>query len=379
MSKKIFTGILFLAVAASLLHSASAYAISWKYDLVAALKEAGDSGKPVMVDFYTEWCGWCKKLDADTYTNSNVQKLAEKFICVKVDADKAPETAARYGVSGYPTIIFLNSSGIPVEKIVGYKGPAPFAQTMSAVLGKTAAKPAGGFVVTDVPSAQQPKGKGAPKVPSVGSDFVYNGYVDVSGEDLTAQINYGGITYFVQKGDTLKEYKVVSVDKDRVVLDGKNGRVMMEFKKPVSKGDVSGVQDRKERVIAGEEIFIVGPATEDPAQVVALLIALGVNLVVIILAYVFFSLCLYFMALKTQTRHAWLAWIPVANIFLMCSIGKIRFWWLLLLLVPLVNIVIMFFMWYKIIKARGKPWWLLILLFVPLVNYVVMGYLAFSK
>jgi len=379
MSKKIFTGILFLAVAVSLLHNASAYAISWKHDLVAALKEAGDSGKPVMVDFYTEWCSWCKKLDADTYTNSNIQKLAEKFICVKVDADKAPETATKYGVSGYPTIIFLNSSGTPVERVIGYKGPAPFGQTMSAVLGKTAAKPAGGFVVTDGATAQPSKDKGKAKIPSVGSDFVYNGYVEVSGEDLTAQINYSGATYFVQKGDTLKEYKVVSVDKDKVVLDGKSGRVVMEFKKPVSKEKAVPPAMDKERAISGEKIIVAGTAIDDPGQVVALLIALGVNLVVIILAYLYFSLCLYFMALKTQTRHAWLAWVPVAGIFLMCSIGKIRFWWLLLLLVPLVNIVIMFFMWYKIIKARGKPWWLLILLFVPLVNYVVMGYLAFSK
>lgn len=378
MSKKIFTGILLLAVAACLLHSASAYAISWKYDLLAALKEARDSGKPVMVDFYTESCGWCKKLDADTYTDSSVQRLAEKFICVKVDADKAPETAARYDIPGYPTIIFLNSSGTPIERIVGYKGPASFAQTMSAVLAK-AVKPAGGFAVTNEPSAQPSKGKGIPKVPSVGSDFVYNGYVDVSGEDLTAQINYGGTTYFVQKGDTLKEYKVVSVDKDRVVLDGKSGRVVMEFKKPVRKEKAAPPARKEERVVAREEIIVADGGPDGSAQTLSLLIALVINLVIIILAYVYFSLCLYFMALKTQTRHAWLAWVPVANIFLMCTIGKIRFWWLLLLLVPLVNIVIMFFMWYKIIKARGKPWWLLILLFVPLVNYVVMGYLAFSK
>lgn len=230
MSKRIFTGFLFLAIAAYLLHSANVYAISWKYDLIAALKEARDSGKPIMVDFYTEWCGWCKKLDSDTYTNPNVQKLAEKFICVKVDADKPPNIASRYGVSGYPTVIFLNSSGTAVEKIVGYKAPAPFAQTMSAVLAKAGDKSAGGFVVT----GEAAKDKKI-KAPSVGSDFVYNGYVEVAGEGLTAQINYGGTTYFVQKGDTLKEYNVISVDKEKVVLECKSGRVVMEFKEPVRK------------------------------------------------------------------------------------------------------------------------------------------------
>lgn len=374
MSKKIFTGILFLAVAACLLHSASAYAISWKFDMVAALQEAKSSGKPVMVDFYTEWCGWCKKLDSDTYTNSNVQKLAEKFICVKVDAEKTPEIAARYGVSGYPTIVFLNSSGTPVERIVGYEGPASFGQAMSAVLAK-AGKPAGGFVVTDAPSTQPQKGKAKPtKAPSVGSDFVYNGYVEVNGQDLTAQINYGGVTYFVQKGDNLKEYKVVSVDKEKAVLNGKNGRVVMEFKKPVGKGEAA-----VKVIPIPEEVIVTKPGVAAPEQALAVLVALGVSLIFIVIVYVYFSLCLYLIARKTQTGHAWLAWIPVANIFLMCSIGKIRFWWLLLLLVPPVNIVIMFFMWYKIIRARGKPAWLTALLIVPLVNYVVMGYLAFSK
>ncbi len=355
-----------------LLRGANAYAISWKNDLSAALGEAKSSGKPVMVDFYTDWCGWCKKLDADTYADPNVKKLAEKFISVKVDADKSPDTAVKYGVSGYPTIIFLDSSGTLVGRIIGYKGPEPFAKTMSAVLAKTG-KPAGGFVVTD----EAAKDKKI-KMPSISSDFVYNGYVEVPNEGLTAQINYGGATYFVQEGDNLKEYKVVSVDKQRVILDGNSGRVVMEFKKPVRK-ERSAPAQKEEKRVAIEETIVTAPGVDEPAQILSLLIALGVNLIFIVLAYVYFSLCLYFIAKKTQTRHAWLAWVPLVNIFLMCSIGKIRFWWLLLLLVPLVNIVIMFFMWYKIIKARGKPGWLVLLLVVPLVNYIVMGYLAFSK
>ena len=82
-----------LAIAASLLlmftflSGAKAEAISWGSDLDSALNSAESSGEPVMADFYTDWCGWCKKLDEDTYSDSKVNDLAGSFVCVKINAD----------------------------------------------------------------------------------------------------------------------------------------------------------------------------------------------------------------------------------------------------------------------------------------------------
>ncbi len=114
--------------------SQAAQAISWEHDLTQALKEASGKGSPVMADFYTEWCGWCKKLDSDTYSDKSVNDLSGKFICVKVDADKSSELAGKYGVRGYPTIIFLNSKGDVVEKVVGYVDAEGLKKTMNKVL-----------------------------------------------------------------------------------------------------------------------------------------------------------------------------------------------------------------------------------------------------
>jgi len=95
-------------------------------------------------------------------------------------------------------------------------------------------------------------------------------------------------------------------------------------------------------------------------------------------AYVYVSLALQTIATKTSTPNGWLAWIPIANIFLMLSVAKKPMWWFLLFLIPLVNIVIAVMVWMAIAEARHKPNWWGILTIVPAVNLVVPGYLAWS-
>jgi hypothetical protein len=94
--------------------------------------------------------------------------------------------------------------------------------------------------------------------------------------------------------------------------------------------------------------------------------------------YVYMALCLQTIAKKTNTENAWLAWIPIVNIILMLNIAKKPLWWIILFLVPLVNLVIGIIVWMAIAEARGKPSWWGILLIVPVVNIIVPGYLAFS-
>jgi hypothetical protein len=95
-------------------------------------------------------------------------------------------------------------------------------------------------------------------------------------------------------------------------------------------------------------------------------------------AYVYMALALQTIATKTSTPNGWLAWIPIANIFLMLSVAKKPMWWFLLFLIPLVNIVIAVMVWMAVAEARHKPNWWGILTIVPGVNLVVPGYLAWS-
>ena len=93
-------------------------------------------------------------------------------------------------------------------------------------------------------------------------------------------------------------------------------------------------------------------------------------------AYVAYSL--QTIARKTNAENGWWAWIPIANIVLMLKIAQKPIWWVVLVLIPIVNIVIFVLVWMAIAEARGKARWLGILIIIPIGNLILPGYLAFS-
>ena len=110
--------------------------ITWVYTLADGLTLAQAAKKPLMVDFFAQWCGWCKKLDKDVYTDPAVAELSKEFVCVKVDTDKYGQDASKYGVQGLPTIVFLNPDGTVIDKIVGYNPAPEFTANMRKALKK---------------------------------------------------------------------------------------------------------------------------------------------------------------------------------------------------------------------------------------------------
>jgi hypothetical protein len=94
--------------------------------------------------------------------------------------------------------------------------------------------------------------------------------------------------------------------------------------------------------------------------------------------YVYISLALMTIADKTNTPNSWLAWIPIANLFLMLKVAGKPAWWFILFLIPLVNIVILIIVWMAVAEARHKPNWWGILMIVPVLGLIVPGYLAWA-
>ncbi|MFZ1080976.1 MAG: thioredoxin fold domain-containing protein [Candidatus Kryptoniota bacterium] len=110
------------------------------------VKQASAENKKILVDVYTDWCGWCKKMESDTYSDENIKEyLTEKYILVKLNAESdARETvhdgeatdaqlAHAFGVNGYPTTVFLGPDGTFITKATGYMKPAEFLQALKYV------------------------------------------------------------------------------------------------------------------------------------------------------------------------------------------------------------------------------------------------------
>lgn len=114
--------------------------VQWGSDFQAALDQAGREGKPVLVDFMADWCGWCKELDRTTYRDPEVVKLSEKFVTVKVNTDHHPALGAKYASQGLPTIVVLDSKGGEVRTQVGFSEAEPFAKFLRYSLDDLAAK-----------------------------------------------------------------------------------------------------------------------------------------------------------------------------------------------------------------------------------------------
>jgi len=123
------------------------------------------------------------------------------------------------------------------------------------------------------------------------------------------------------------------------------------------------------------------PTTGMPdAATAGILAGMGIMWFVMILVfYVYYGVCLMKMAKKVGLSDGWWAWIPILNVLLMLKIAGKPMWWILLYLIPLVNIVIAVIVWMGIAERLGKPSYWGILMIIPVISFFVPAYLAFSN
>ena len=87
-----------------------------------ALKKAEKENKLVFIDFYTVWCGPCKRLDREVFTQKDIGSFYNThFINVKIDAEKGEgiKLSKKYGAKTFPTLVFINPNGELIHKKVG--------------------------------------------------------------------------------------------------------------------------------------------------------------------------------------------------------------------------------------------------------------------
>lgn len=107
-------------------------ALKW-HSFSEGLKIAMAENKKVLIDVYTDWCEWCKKMDDEVYTDSKVVNyLSSKFVLIKLNAESEAkhtfegreysemELAYIFGVEGFPTTIFIREDMQPITAVPGY-------------------------------------------------------------------------------------------------------------------------------------------------------------------------------------------------------------------------------------------------------------------
>ena len=149
--RSIFTQICLLFLVFSGLN-VQAQDINWiSWEEAVELSKTDAQPKKIFVDVYTDWCGWCKKMDKNTFQNPDVSKyMQDNFYMVKMDAEgKDPieyqgktfkyvpsgrrgyhELAAALlqGKMSYPTVVFLDEELNMLSPVPGYQQVDPFMQ-----------------------------------------------------------------------------------------------------------------------------------------------------------------------------------------------------------------------------------------------------------
>jgi protein disulfide-isomerase len=141
--RKIFRLLLVASLVSGGIVASSEAAEGWKTDYSAALAQAAKENKMVLLDFTgSDWCGWCIKLQKDTFSKPEFKKFAEQsLVLVELDFPRGKtqsdelkrqneELAEKFGVQGFPTLVLLDPQGKEAARNVGYLqgGPEAFIQ-----------------------------------------------------------------------------------------------------------------------------------------------------------------------------------------------------------------------------------------------------------
>ena len=97
------------------------------------LRTAAANGRPVIVDFSAEWCGWCKKMEKEVFSRPDIaSRLAAEAVTVRIDVDSKStltykgakmtggQLATLMRVSGLPTLLVFSPKGDKLTDLVGF-------------------------------------------------------------------------------------------------------------------------------------------------------------------------------------------------------------------------------------------------------------------
>jgi len=114
MKKKTLLFLLLIAI------STNSKATNWITSYESAKKLAAATNKLIIVDFWATWCGPCKKMDSESWSDSGVKELMSNFIPLKIDIDFNRNLALKYDIRSIPDVFIMDANGEIIYHNIGY-------------------------------------------------------------------------------------------------------------------------------------------------------------------------------------------------------------------------------------------------------------------
>ncbi|HJU84563.1 MAG TPA: thioredoxin family protein [Holophagaceae bacterium] len=108
--------------------------VKWEHDLPSAMARAKAEHKPIFMDVWTEWCGWCIRLQRNTFPSAEAQAALRDVVPLSIKTQLRDGTPtenkaieSQFNVDGFPALFMLDENGKVLRTYPGYAEPADFA------------------------------------------------------------------------------------------------------------------------------------------------------------------------------------------------------------------------------------------------------------
>ncbi len=99
----------------------------------------------------------------------------------------------------------------------------------------------------------------------------------------------------------------------------------------------------------------------------------------VIALYLLYSYVMYKTAIRCGAENPWYQFVPILNLYgMVVEMAQLEWWYILLMFVPLVNVVVSFYVMWRIVENAGFPGWTVLLLLIPFVGFFMPFYWAFA-
>ncbi len=111
----------------------AAASVKWYVNFEQASVQARELNKPMILDFWADWCAPCLVMEKEVYPSTEFIQAAQPFIAVRIDFDRKPELSRKYNVPGLPTIVITDSYGSELFRYSGVLNAKAFAALLGSV------------------------------------------------------------------------------------------------------------------------------------------------------------------------------------------------------------------------------------------------------